>query len=78
MWCIVVCMGVCMRTNIFLDDALVEEARRLTGIETKRELVHEALRALVEARKRKSLLDLRGKIRFADGYDHKALRAERR
>ncbi|MEZ4264821.1 MAG: type II toxin-antitoxin system VapB family antitoxin [Myxococcota bacterium] len=67
-----------MRTNIFLDDALVEEARRLTGIETKRELVHEALRALVEARKRKSLLDLRGKIRFADGYDHKALREERR
>ena len=36
------------RTNIVLDEDLVAEATRLTGIPTRRALVHEALRALVE------------------------------
>jgi Arc/MetJ family transcription regulator len=63
-----------MRTNIVLDDALVDEASRLTGIRTKRELVHEALRVLVQIHKRKSLLDLKGKIRFAPDYDYKKAR----
>ncbi len=63
-----------MRTNIDLDDQLVKEALSLTGIKTKRELVHTALRLLVAERKRKSLLDLRGKIEFAPGYDYKELR----
>lgn len=65
-----------MRTNIVLDDDLMAEATRLTGIKTKKDLVHEALRVLVATRKRKSLLDLRGKIEFAPGYDHKALRED--
>jgi Arc/MetJ family transcription regulator len=66
-----------MRTNIVLDDELVAEASRVTGIKTKKDLVHEALRVLVATRKRKSLLDLRGKIEFAPGYDYKALREGR-
>lgn len=67
-----------MRTNIVLDDELVAEAARLTGIRTKKELVHEALRALVAARRRLSLLDLDGKIQPARSYDHRALRKGRR
>lgn len=64
-----------MRTNIVLDDELIAEAARLSGISTKKELVHEALRVFIATKKRKSLLDLRGKIEFAPGYDHKALRS---
>lgn len=64
-----------LRTNIVLDDALVKEAKRLTGIETKVKLVDTALRELVRSRKRLSLLDLEGKIRFAPGYDYKKLRS---
>jgi len=67
-----------MRTNIVLDDELIAEASRVTGISTKKDLVHEALRVLIATRKRKSLLDLEGKIQFAPGYDHKALRKGRR
>jgi Arc/MetJ family transcription regulator len=67
-----------MRTNIVLDNDLVEEARRLTGINVKKELVHEALRVLVETRKRRSLLALDGKITFAKGYDYKKLREKNR
>lgn len=41
-----------MRTNIILDDELVKEAFTLTGIKTKRELAYQALKELVEHRKR--------------------------
>jgi Arc/MetJ family transcription regulator len=63
-----------MRTNIVLDDELLAEAAKLSGIKTKKELVHEALRVFIATQKRKNLLDLRGKIEFAPGYDYKALR----
>lgn len=63
-----------MRTNIVLDDELLAEASRLSGIRTKKELVHEALRVFIATKKRKSLLDLRGKIELAPDYDYKALR----
>lgn len=66
-----------MRTNIVLDDALVEEAFRHTRARTKRDLVHEALRELIRARRRRSLLELKGKVRLAEGYDYKALRRGR-
>jgi Arc/MetJ family transcription regulator len=71
-------MLIHMRTNIVLDDALVEEAAKVTGIKTKRDLVHEGLRALIKLRKHKKLSVLRGKIRFASGYDHKKLRSDGR
>ena len=63
-----------MRTNIDLDDALVAEAFRYANVTTKKDLVHLALREFVERRTRKDMRDLRGRIRFADGSDHKALR----
>jgi Arc/MetJ family transcription regulator len=63
-----------LRTNIVLDDALVDEARKLTGIRTKVKLVDTALRELVKSRKRVSFLELKGKIKFAPGYDYKKLR----
>jgi Arc/MetJ family transcription regulator len=66
-----------VRTNIVLDDELVAEAARLTGITTKRELVDEALRVLIEQRGRRSLLELKGRVRFAPGYDYKAAREGR-
>lgn len=63
-----------MRTNIDLDDGLIEEALRLTGVKTKKELIHQALKEFVENRRRLNLLNLEGKIEFAEGYDHKRMR----
>ncbi len=75
MMCIVMHKEVCvMRTNIVLDDALVAEALRLSGLKTKREVVDAALRDFVERKKRKNLLELAGQIQFRDGYDYKTLR----
>jgi Arc/MetJ family transcription regulator len=63
-----------MRTNINLDDELVEEAFRLTNIRTKKELVNLALKELIRSRKKLNLLDLSGKIEFAEDYNYKELR----
>ncbi|MCY3857710.1 MAG: type II toxin-antitoxin system VapB family antitoxin [Gammaproteobacteria bacterium] len=63
-----------MRTNIVLDDALVNEAFSLTGVRTKRELVDLALREMVHRRKKKNLMDLAGKIKLLPDYDHKEMR----
>ncbi|HNY73255.1 MAG TPA: type II toxin-antitoxin system VapB family antitoxin [Syntrophales bacterium] len=69
--------GVLMRTNVLLDDRLVEEALMLSKMRTKKEVIHEALKEFVENRRRLNLLDLSGKINFADGYDYKSLREGR-
>lgn len=63
-----------MRTNISLDDELVEEAFNLSRSKTKKELIHEALKEFVENRRRRNLLDLEGRIKFAKGYNYKKLR----
>jgi len=63
-----------MRTNIVLDDDLVNEALEITGVRTKKEVVHLALQELVRSRKKKPLTDLAGKIRFRSGFDHKTMR----
>jgi Arc/MetJ family transcription regulator len=63
-----------MRTNVVLDDDLVREAFALTGARTKKELLHQALEALIRARQKRDLSDLAGALRFRDDFDHKALR----
>jgi Arc/MetJ family transcription regulator len=50
-----------MRTNIVLDDKLIARAQKLTGIKTKREVVHEALRLLILLNEQGEARALRGK-----------------
>lgn len=59
------------RTNIVLDEDLVEEAMRLSGASTKRQVVDLALRDLVRKKKRHDITQLVGKVKFADGFDPK-------
>lgn len=64
-----------MRTNIVLDDQLVDEAFKYAeNINTKKDLIEVALREFVKTRKMKNLRDLKGKIIFSDGYDYKKMR----
>jgi len=48
-----------------------------SGAKTKKELISNALREFVTARKRLNLLDLDGKIKFSEAYDYKRLREGR-
>jgi Arc/MetJ family transcription regulator len=64
-----------MRTNIVLDDKLIEEAFKFSQtISTKRELIEMALKEYVNNRKRKNLKELKGKIEFNADYDYKKMR----
>jgi len=49
-----------MRTTLVLDDELLDEAQRLTGITEKTALVREAMRALVERESSRRLAALGG------------------
>jgi Arc/MetJ family transcription regulator len=49
-----------MRTTLILDDALVERARRLTGVEEKTALVRAALEALIAREAARRLAALGG------------------
>ncbi len=58
-----------MRTNIEIDDTLVEEAQRLTGLKTKRAVVEEGLKALIRLKRQMKILELAGKVKFWDDID---------
>ncbi|MBA2598699.1 MAG: type II toxin-antitoxin system VapB family antitoxin [Chloroflexia bacterium] len=49
-----------MRTTINLDDELLEEAQRITGVKGRTALVHEGLRALIERESARRLARLGG------------------
>lgn len=66
-----------MRTNIVLDEELVDEAFRYAGVKTKRELVDMALREFVENHRRRDVRELRGRIELNPDYDYKAAREDR-
>ncbi|MCC5935409.1 MAG: type II toxin-antitoxin system VapB family antitoxin, partial [Balneolales bacterium] len=49
-----------MRTNIDIDNKLMDEAVKYSGLSTKKEIVHEALRVLVQREKQKRIRNYRG------------------
>ena len=63
-----------MATNVELDEALIQEARRLGKHRSKRATIEEALREYVEHRQQKEVLKLFGEIDYDTSYDYKALR----
>jgi Arc/MetJ family transcription regulator len=63
-----------MRTNVFIDDGLLNEAFKLTKLKTKKELLNKALEEFIDNRKRRDLRDIEGKIQFKDDYDYKRMR----
>ena len=58
-----------MRTNIVLDEELIGRAQVLTGIKTKRAVVQEALRTLVQLHEQAAIRELRGKLRWEGDLD---------
>jgi len=64
-----------MRTNILIDDDLMAEARRATGLPSKRSVVEAGLRGLIELHRQAGIRSLRGKIRWSGNLE--AMRAGR-
>lgn len=61
-----------MLTNIDIDETIAQEAMKLSGAKTKRELVDRALREMVARAKRPSIRELFGIGGIAPDYDPKA------
>ncbi len=53
-----------MRTNIEIDDNLMADALKATGLSTKKEAVELGLKALIELNKQASIRALRGKLKW--------------
>jgi Arc/MetJ family transcription regulator len=53
-----------MRTNIEIDDSLIQEAMKRSGAATKKAAVDQALRLLVQTHRQTSFRKLRGKVRW--------------
>jgi Arc/MetJ family transcription regulator len=51
-----------MRTNIVIDDKLMRETLRATGLKTKREAVEESLRTLLRLSRQAEIRRFRGKL----------------
>jgi Arc/MetJ family transcription regulator len=58
-----------MRTNIVIDDKLMAEALRATGVKTKREAVELGLRTLLQISKQGDIRRLRGMVAWEGDLD---------
>lgn len=58
-----------MRTNIVIDDNLMNDAMKLTGIATKRETVELGLKILIRLKKQESIKKFRGKLKWEGDLD---------
>ena len=64
-----------MRTNIVIDDQLMKETLRATGLKTKREAVELGLRTLLRLSKQADIRRFRGKLQWRG--DLEAMRSDR-
>jgi len=58
-----------MRTNIVIDDKLMEDTLRATGLKTKREAVELGLRTLLRLRQQEEIRRFRGKLPWEGDLD---------
>ena len=58
-----------MRTNIVIDDKLMRDTLRATGLRTKREAVELGLRTVLRLRKQEEIRRLRGKLNWRGDLD---------
>ena len=58
-----------MRTNIVIDDQLMSEALRATGLSTKREAVELGLRTLVRLSEQEAIRQFRGRLAWEGDLD---------
>lgn len=64
-----------MRTNIVIDDALMEDALRVTGLRTKKEAVELGLKILIRLKRQEGIRRFRGKLHWDGDLD--AMRTDR-
>ncbi len=62
-----------MRTNVVVDDKLMESALKVSGLKTKKDAIEEGLKLLVEVRSQKEIKRFRGKLKWSGNLDEMRL-----
>ena len=57
------------RTNVVLDDRLVENCMKVTGLKTQKALIDHALRELLRHENQTKILELKGKVKWEGDLD---------
>ena len=63
------CMGAKMRTNIVIDDDLMADAIKATGLSTKKEVVEHGLKLIIKHNQQQAIRQLRGKLQWEGNLD---------
>ena len=58
-----------MRTNIVIDDQLMQEALKASGLTTKREAVELGLKTLIRLKQQEAIRAFRGKLKWEGNLD---------
>ncbi|MBN1130970.1 MAG: type II toxin-antitoxin system VapB family antitoxin [Chitinispirillaceae bacterium] len=53
-----------MRTNIVISDTLMNQAKRLSGLKTKKETIESALRLLIQVKSQSFIKQFKGKLKW--------------
>jgi Arc/MetJ family transcription regulator len=62
-----------MRTNVVIDDDLMESALKLSGLKTKKDAIEEGLKLLVQVKSQEAIRAFRGKLKWAGSLDEMRL-----
>ncbi|MCX7107638.1 MAG: type II toxin-antitoxin system VapB family antitoxin [Methylococcales bacterium] len=58
-----------MRTNIIIDDLLMANILKVTGVKTKREAVEMGLKTLLMLKQQEAIKAFKGKLTWQDDFD---------
>lgn len=58
-----------MRTNIVIDDELMAKAMKISGFSTKKDVVEEGLRLIIQRSNQQAIRELRGKLKWEGDLD---------
>ena len=57
-------MEIFMRTNVVIDDILMDQAKKITGYKTKKEIIEKSLQLLISVYNQKNILKYKGKLKW--------------
>jgi Arc/MetJ family transcription regulator len=58
-----------MRTNVVIDEDLMESALKASGLKTKKGVIEEGLKLLVQVKSQKEIKRFRGKLKWSGNLD---------
>jgi Arc/MetJ family transcription regulator len=59
-----------MRTNIVIDDKLMDQALKVSNLKTKKDAVEEGLKLLIQRKSQEQIKRLRGKLTWDGDLNH--------